>query len=89
MADLSDLELLADLGSVFPIVRPMGVFVPLYGAYWGLAVVSDSLDPCALAPGLVDERLAQRAIGDLQLYNASMHHALFALPNFYRALLPA
>ena len=82
-------ELLADLSSVFPIVRPMGVFVPLYGAYWGLAVVSDSLDPCALAPGLVDERLAQRAIGDLQLYNASMHHALFALPNFYRALLPA
>ena len=82
-------ELLADLHSVFPIVRPMGLFIPLYGAYWGLAVVSDTLDVCAVAPEVVEQRLAQRRIGDLRLYNPAMHSALFALPNFYRELLPA
>jgi spermidine synthase len=82
-------QLLADLHSVFPIVRPMGLFIPLYGAYWGLAVVSDTLDVCAVAPEVVEQRLAQRRIGDLRLYNPAMHSALFALPNFYRELLPA
>ena len=28
-------------------------------------------------------------IGELRLYNPEMHGALFALPNFYRELLPA
>jgi spermidine synthase len=37
----------------------------------------------------VARRLAQRRIGDLRLYNPEMHGALFALPNFYRELLPA
>lgn len=80
--------LLADLQSVFPIVRPMGLFIPLYGAYWGLAVVSQTLDVCAVSPEQVAERLVQRQIADLRLYNAQMHGALFALPNFYRELLP-
>jgi spermidine synthase len=82
-------RLLADLAAVFRVVRPMGVFVPLYGAYWGLACASDSLDPCALDAAEVARRLAQRRIGDLRLYNPEMHGALFALPNFYRELLPA
>jgi spermidine synthase len=52
-------------------------------------VVSDTLDVCAVAPEVVEQRLAQRRIGDLRLYNPAMHSALFALPNFYRELLPA
>ena len=82
-------RLLADLAAVFRVVRPMGVFVPLYGAYWGLACASDSLDPCALDAAEVARRLTQRRIGELRLYNPEMHGALFALPNFYRELLPA
>jgi spermidine synthase len=80
-------RLLTDLAAVFPIVRPLGLFVPLYGAYWGLAVVSDSLDPCTIDTDEIERRLAARGIGDLQLYNAPLHHALFTLPNFYRQLL--
>lgn len=81
-------RLLADLAAVFRIVRPMGLYIPLYGAYWGLAVASDSLDPRALDESAVEDRLASRGIADLELYNGEMHRALFALPNFYRRLLP-
>lgn len=81
-------RLLADLRKVFAIVRPLGLYVPLYGAYWGLAVASDSLDPRAVDPGVIEQRLAERGVGDLQLYNPELHAALFALPNFYKALLP-
>jgi spermidine synthase len=82
-------RMLEDLRSVFAIVRPLGLYIPLYGAYWGLAVVSDSLDPCAVDAATIARRLAERGVGDLQLYNPELHSALFALPNFYRALLPA
>lgn len=80
-------RLLADLHAVFRIVRPMGLYIPLYGAYWGLAVASDSLDPLAVEPQEVEQRLQSRGIGALELYNGDMHRALFALPNFYRRLL--
>ena len=81
-------ELLADLSSVFRIVRPLGLYVPLYGAYWGLAVASDTLDPTTLDAGEIERRIAERAIGDLNLLNGELHQALFALPNFFRALVP-
>lgn len=80
--------LLADLHAVFPVVRPLGLYIPLYGAYWGMAVVSESLDPLAVSAEVVDERLLARDIQGLDYYNADMHGALFALPNFYRRLLP-
>ena len=79
---------LADLAAVFGVVRPMGLYIPLYGAYWGLAVASDSLDPLAVDEATIEARIASRGIGDLELYNGEMHRALFALPNFYRRLLP-
>ncbi len=79
--------LLADLASVFPIVRPLGQYIPLYGAYWGMAVASDTLDPKSVDAALVEQRLRERGVERLQLYNGEIHSALFALPNFYRALL--
>jgi spermidine synthase len=76
------------LASVFAKVRGYGLHIPLYGAYWALAVASDALDPTVLEPQEVHQRLEERGIRDLQYYNAEVHGALFALPNFYQALTP-
>ncbi|RYY91650.1 MAG: polyamine aminopropyltransferase, partial [Comamonadaceae bacterium] len=78
--------LLADLRHAFGIVAPYGLHIPLYGAYWGFAVASDDLDPLSPSTAEVRTRLERRAIGDLRYYNAPVHEALFALPNFYREL---
>lgn len=80
-------RLVRDLRAAFKIVRPMTLYVPLYGALWGLAVASDTLDPLSLDPADVARRLRERNIGHLQFYNSDTHRALFALPNFVRALI--
>jgi len=80
-------RLLAELSSVFAIVRPLGLYVPLYGAYWGLCCASDTLDPLAIDPRTVERRLAERGVADLRYYNGDIHRALFALPNFFRELV--
>jgi spermidine synthase/16S rRNA U1498 N3-methylase RsmE len=77
-------RLLADLHTVYPIVRPMGMVVPLYGGYWGMAVASETLDPVAIDPPTLEQRLGDRGLSELQYFNAQVHAALFALPNFYR-----
>ncbi len=79
-------DLLRRLRRVFALARPYFLYMPLYGSLWGLASASDSLDPLALSADEIDRRLAERAIGDLQHYNGSVHHAQFALPNNLRTL---
>ncbi|CAM5786768.1 polyamine aminopropyltransferase [Ottowia pentelensis] len=79
--------LLGHLHQRFAQVSPYGLYIPLYGAYWGLAVASDALRPASLAKPDVQARIDQRAIARLQHYNADVHGALFALPNYYRAML--
>ncbi len=80
-------HLVMSLRSVFPIVRPFGVFVPLYGSYWGMACASGETDPAVLTSEEVEHRLQARGIGDLQYLNGDAYRALFALPNYYRALV--
>lgn len=80
-------ELARSLREQFALVRCYGLYIPLYGAYWGLAVASDELDPLELREQKVAERLKQRKVGDLQYYNEQVHSALFALPGYYRDLL--
>lgn len=80
-------ELVRSLRQQFAVVRCYGLYIPLYGAYWGLAVASDELDPLELKALQVAERLRQRKVRDLQYYNEQVHSALFALPNYYRELL--
>lgn len=80
-------ELTRSLREQFALVRCYGLYIPLYGAYWGLAVVSDSLDPLELTAQEVGERLRQRNVQDLRYYNEQVHGALFALPGYYRNLL--
>lgn len=80
-------RLSAGLRRTFARTACYGLHIPLYGAYWGFAVASDSLEPAALASTDVAARLRQRGILDLQYYNPEVHGALFALPNFYRRLV--
>ncbi|MEN9321815.1 MAG: Polyamine aminopropyltransferase [Pseudomonadota bacterium] len=54
-----------------------------------MAVCSDSLQPTTVSAAQIDERLAARGVTDLQYYNADIHGALFALPNYYRKLVLA
>jgi spermidine synthase len=80
-------RLVDELRSMFAQVHPYGLYIPLYGSYWGMAIASDTLSPHVLARHEVRERVARRAIPDLRYYNEDTHHALFALPNFYRDLV--
>lgn len=80
-------ELQARLRQQFAVVRCYGLYIPLYGAYWGLAVASDTLDAAAPSNLQLRERMMQRGLRDLRYYNADVHAALFALPNYYRQLL--
>ena len=80
-------ESIRRLSSVFAIVRPYFVHVPLYGASWGMACVSQRTDPLAISPAAVDARIVERRITHLQYYNGHVHRSLFALPNYIGALL--
>ena len=80
-------NLSATLRQTFAQVAFYGVYVPLYGAYWGMAVCSDTLQPASVSADTIAQRLVTRGVGDLQYYNADVHGALFALPNYYRQLL--
>lgn len=75
------------LHGLFQHVRCYGVYVPLYGAYWGMAVCSDTIDAQSVSSEVVQQRLSERGVQDLQYYNAAVHGALFALPNYYAQLV--
>lgn len=77
------------LHEVFEHVQGYGLHIPLYGAYWALAVASDDLVPTALTAEQVQQRIDQRGIDDLNYYNQDVHSALFALPTFHRRLMQA
>jgi spermidine synthase len=79
----------SSLSAVFGTVRPYLVYVPLYGAIWGMATASDKTDPLALDSDSIERRIKTRKIADLQYYNADTHHGVFALPNYVRNLVLA
>jgi spermidine synthase len=78
---------MANLRRVFTHVTPWFVHVPMYGATWGFAAASDTLQPQRLSATEVDTRLAARGIGDRQLYNGAMHHAMLTLPEYVKQLI--
>ncbi len=80
-------DTMANLRQVFPLVTPYFVHIPIYGSIWGFAVASDSLDPRAVEPAAIDQRLAARGVGSLQYYNGEVHRAMLALPNYVKRLL--
>jgi spermidine synthase len=75
------------LKSVFPIVKPMTNYVPLYGTLWGFALASKTQDPTQLEKNVILERLARHKLSKLQFYNEDTHHSLFALPNYVREMI--
>ncbi len=77
----------SSLSSVFSIVRPYLVYVPLYGAIWGMATASDKTDPLLLDPKSVEDRLKDRAISHLQYYNGDTHRGVFGLPNYVKSII--
>lgn len=79
---------LAQLQAAFPRVVPYLASIPLYGGLWMMACASTDLEPAALSPADVDQRLSARGISDLRYYNGDVHRAALALPNFVREQLP-
>ncbi|MCS6984489.1 MAG: polyamine aminopropyltransferase [Leptospiraceae bacterium] len=75
------------LRSVFPIVRPMTNYVPLYGTLWGFAIAGRQSDPLSISKEEIQKRLSKFGIKNLQFYNPDMHHALLSLPNYILDLL--
>jgi len=80
-------ELAQRLNSIFRIVRPYTMYIPLYGTQWAMTVCSDKLDPKSLTADEIDRRIEQRKLQDLKFYNGETHEGVFALPNFIRDLV--
>jgi spermidine synthase len=76
--------LLATLRSAFRHVRPLAAYVPLYGAWWMMAIASDAVDPGMLPASQLAVRMTERRIDGLKHYDAQLHHALLALPVEWR-----
>jgi spermidine synthase len=80
-------QTISNLRSVFPLVTPWFVHIPIYGSIWGFACASESLDPRAVEPAEVERRLAARGVKGLRYYNGDTHRAVFALPNYVKPLV--
>ena len=80
-------DCVANLRAVFSRVAPYFVHIPIYGATWGFAVASVTLDPRAITAVDVEQRLHDRGVGDRQFYNGEMHTAMLALPEYIKTLI--
>jgi spermidine synthase len=76
----------AALRRVFKQVHAMSLFIPLYGSLWCLGVASESVNPRLLPTEALAQRMRERKLAGLRVYNAELHHALFTLPTFVREL---
>jgi spermidine synthase len=78
---------LANLRQVFRKVTPYFAYIPLYGSIWGFACASEVLEPRIMEPAEVERVLEARGVRELQYYNGEVHRALFALPNYVKAIV--
>lgn len=78
---------IAAVRGLFRCVAPYFVHVPVYGAVWGFAVASDSLDPRLLSAASIDVRLDTRRIGHRRYYSGATHHAMLTVPEYIRECL--
>lgn len=80
-------ETITNLRSQFKIVTPYLVHIPTYGATWGFAVASMSLNLRTHTAREIDSRLNARNIQARQFYNGEMHCAMPAQPEYMRGIL--
>jgi spermidine synthase len=80
-------ESVQTLRAVFANVVPYFVHIPMYGATWGFACASQSLDVGAIAVQTIEERLAERKITHRQFYNGEVHRAMQAKPEYIKKLI--
>jgi spermidine synthase len=76
-----------NLRAAFASVVPYFVHIPMYGATWGFACASQSLDIGTLPVQTVEQRLAEREISQRQFYNGEVHHAMQAKPEYIKKLI--
>ncbi|MBI3711351.1 MAG: hypothetical protein HY253_00065, partial [Burkholderiales bacterium] len=67
---------LAQLQTIFASVLPYSVFIPLYGAEWGMAMASKS--NLRITPEEIQARIERQDLGQLQFYSANRHAAWLA-----------
>ncbi len=73
----------ANLKGVFPIIKMYTVYMPIYpSAYWSFAFCSKKYDPVA---GFDSKRVDSLKL-KTRYYNADIHTAAFALPQFVKEL---
>jgi spermidine synthase len=74
---------LARLKKTFDVVSPYAVFIPLYGALWGMAIAIKRHEsgrittPTDLPASLINDRLEAQNIVDLRYYDAETHTRMF------------
>ena len=73
--------------SVFGFAHPLHVFIPSFSNDWGFCVASQTVDAAALRARDIDDRLADRVDGVLQMYSGHTHCAMLALPPWYERAL--
>ena len=79
--------LMARLRQVFRHVAPLTTFVPSYGALWGIALASETLDIATLPVEQIATRLRQWKLdAALRAYRADLHPALFTHPRHLQAI---
>ncbi len=75
------------LNSVFPIVTTHEVDVPCFGGPWGFCIASRKYNPGQLTIDEINERISQRSLTALKLYDGITHLGMFSLPLFLRNAL--
>lgn len=80
-------ESMGNLRATFRVVTAWFVHIPMYGATWGFACGSDTLDIRDISASELDMQLSKRRVGHRQFYNGTMHHAMLAQPEYVHALL--
>ncbi len=75
------------LNSVFPIVTTHQVDVPCFGGPWGFCIASRKYNPGQLTADEINERISQRSLTGLNLYDGITHTGMFSLPLFLRNAL--
>lgn len=80
-------QIVENLRAAFAKVAPYVTTIPTYGALWGMATASQTLDPRDVFSRTIAYRLTDPNFAELKVYNPFLHQAMFALPNEVAGML--